>query len=183
MIVVYGATSSGKSRVAENIALRLSKENKKLIYLATMEKKTEAARKRIEHHKKLRSGKGFFTIEEEVCIRNHESELCGNTVLIECVSNYVANIIFDRFHERILSDTECSDIATSIADEIINLKDSCNLVVVTNNVFGDYVSDEWCDAYMRVLGLVNRYLADACDTFVEVVAGMEIIIKGECSWL
>ena len=62
VVLVVGVPDSGKSALAESVALELSGENKR-IYLATMEVLDEAGYERVKKHRKLRKGKGFFTIE------------------------------------------------------------------------------------------------------------------------
>ena len=67
MITVIGSATSGKSEASENIAVNIAKENnKQLIYLATMESESAAAKERIKKHRNLRKDKGFITIEEQV---------------------------------------------------------------------------------------------------------------------
>ena len=65
--LVIGVPDSGKSALAEDLAMKLSRDGKR-IYLATMEILDDAGKKRVEKHRKLREGKGFFTIEAPVKI-------------------------------------------------------------------------------------------------------------------
>lgn len=175
MIVVYGSTSSGKSNIAENIAVSVAQNRENLYYIATMENKSETAKERIAHHRQLRDGKGFITIEEEL-----NPECPEGVALLECVSNLVANVLFAEYGEKIIPEEKCDELALDIFGRIDNLGRNCKLVVVTNNVFGTgHTSDEWCDRYMRILGRVNELLADRCDCFVEVTAGIANVIKGE----
>ena len=193
MILVYGATSSGKSNIAENIAVKLNTTQNRtanmcdgpnsLIYLATMESESDAARERIEHHRKLRSGKGFTTIEEALDLSHMYNQAKKNTVLLECMSNLVANVLFDRFGETCPKDSEIVSLSEEIADQVIGLDELCELVVVTNDVFGEYYhADAWCDSYMKLLGMVNIHLADKAECFIEVRAGVPTFLKGEKRW-
>ena len=60
MILVYGTASSGKSNIAENMAVDHSKKSDtSLVYIATMENKSDAAKERIKRHREQREGKGF----------------------------------------------------------------------------------------------------------------------------
>ena len=66
IVVVYGGNASGKSQLAERIAVELYKEQSgsRLIYLATMKNDgTPEARSRIAAHRSRRAGAGFQTIE------------------------------------------------------------------------------------------------------------------------
>ena len=63
LIVVTGVSGSGKSEYAEQICCKLSGDRKKY-YIATMQPYGEEGKKRILRHHRLRSGKGFETIEQ-----------------------------------------------------------------------------------------------------------------------
>ena len=65
--LIIGGSGSGKSEYAENQAVLLSKkEDLSLYYIATMKPFGEEGKRRVERHRRLRSGKGFFTIEHYV---------------------------------------------------------------------------------------------------------------------
>ena len=182
MIVVYGTSSSGKSQVAEDIATGLGKD-KSLFYVATMERRSAASKDRIKRHRAMRQGKGFVTIEEELDLKKIISKVSGGVVLLECVSNYVANILFGQYGENILREDELEALAESIAEDVSLLDEVCELVVVTNDLFKNYYStDSWVDGYMRLLARVNILLAKQATTFIEVEMGICNFIKGEKSW-
>ncbi|MCH5213158.1 MAG: bifunctional adenosylcobinamide kinase/adenosylcobinamide-phosphate guanylyltransferase, partial [Oscillospiraceae bacterium] len=128
--LITGGSGSGKSEYAENRAMELCGDSEPLIYLAAMKPYGEGAQKRIERHRKLREGKGFKTIEKYIDYA--DVELPENaTVLLECMSNLLANEMFDAggdFIRRIITGIE------HIADS------SKNLVIVTNDIFSDGVS-------------------------------------------
>lgn len=172
MIIVYGAAGSGKSEVAENIITSLAKKSKgELIYLATMENKSEAAKERIQRHLRLREGKGFVTIEETCDLSKHLGEVENKFVLVEDLSNLLANIYF-------------SSQKNNISDQFRLIEKSAKeIVIVANNIFEEGPSsDEMCDGYIRELATLNIELATLSDTFVEVICGQEIIRKGENTW-
>ena len=65
-------------------------------YLATMQIFDEEGRDRVERHRNLRKGKGFFTIEQPTgisCVLE-KMETEDRTVLLECISNLTANEMF-----------------------------------------------------------------------------------------
>ena len=187
MILIYGSTASGKSQIAEDTAVKLAKSSKReLVYLATMENKSAAAAKRIEHHRKLRKGKGFTLIEEMYDPSARLDELKGKVVLLECVSNLLANVMFEESDtvSLITGEASCnvdqhiSSIADKVFKRIISMcqiveKDGTSVVIVTNNIFAaGKNTDIICDAYMRALGLINIRLAAASEQFIEVTAGL-----------
>ena len=183
MIVVYGGTSSGKSNIAENIATAIAGEERKLFYVATMENKSDAAKERIKHHKELRAGKGFETIEEELSMKTIAPKVENGVVLLECISNLAANIMFAESGEKPIDKSEADKYAFKIYEEIEALNEAAELVAVANNIFSDgYSSDAWVDGYMKVLGKVNELIAEDAEVFIEVTAGIENVIKGEKFW-
>lgn len=98
MIVVTGVSGSGKSEYAENRAAALAGGGP-LYYVAAMEPYGEEAARRIRRHRSLRAGKGFTTLE---CYRDiakvpdmiGASRCREATVLVECMSNLLANEMF-----------------------------------------------------------------------------------------
>ena len=96
--VIMGVSGSGKSEYAEDMAVRLA-DGRGLYYAATMEPYGEEGRARVARHRKQRAGKGFTTLE---CYRDIENiagmigtDRCRDaTVLLECMSNLLANEMF-----------------------------------------------------------------------------------------
>ena len=93
MILVTGGSGSGKSAFAEDCVVSFGKTDR--IYIATMYPFDEESRKRVQRHRKMRQGKGFETVE---CYTGLDKirlpENC--TVLLECMSNLVANEMFQE---------------------------------------------------------------------------------------
>ena len=104
----------------------------------------------------------------------------GKTVLLECMSNLVAN---EMFSEENLSAVMDKEKIRQLSGEIINgvtaLHDSCDiLIIVTNQIFEDGIRyDASTMDYIRLLGDVNRQIAERAEQVVEVVAGIPIFIK------
>lgn len=166
--LVYGGSGSGKSAFAEDLVCKTNYPNR--YYLATMKSFDEEADRRIEKHRKQREGKGFITIEQPTDIANTIVDP-DSIVLLECMSNLVANEMFAG--ERNVSFTECAD---KIIDDVVTLsKKAAALVIVTNNIFEDGVSyDEGTKEFMRALGLINERLAKFSNEVYEVVVGIGI---------
>ena len=179
MKIIYGAASSGKSSVAEDMAVEAAKklgEATTLYYMATMETASEAAQERIKRHRAMRAGKGFETIEEMYEPSKHIHQVKGGVVLLECLSNLVANVYWKQYGDGIPGIEEIHALSEQIVDELIQIDQVSQLVIVTNNIFEDgYSQDAWCDAYMQILGLVNRKLAKIGELY-EVIAGCTVHI-------
>ena len=178
LTVIAGVSASGKSEYAERRALELS-GGRKLYYVATMQPSGEEGRQRIARHRRLRGGKGFTTIE---CYRDIErvldrigADVCGEaTILMECMSNLLANEMFSPAAEG------SGDAAEKILTGITYLSGRCrHLVVVTNEVCSDgIVYDRGTEVYIKLLGTINQKLTEMADEAVEVVYSVPLFLKG-----
>lgn len=176
-VLVTGGSCSGKSAYAEKRLLALCPEEKKY-YVAAMQAEDEESRERIARHRRARAGKGFCTIEQPVKIQDAAArmETGDRGALLECVSNLVANEMFDAHGQR-----AGAEVTAKVTEGIALLrKELTHLVIVSNNVFEDgTVYEEGTMAYMRAMGHINRELAAMADEVVEVVAGIPVVIKTE----
>ncbi|MCR5580218.1 MAG: bifunctional adenosylcobinamide kinase/adenosylcobinamide-phosphate guanylyltransferase [Pseudobutyrivibrio sp.] len=181
--LVYGGSSSGKSGFAEDLVCHSTSKNK--YYLATMGVRDEESVARIERHRQIRAGKGFVTLEHERDVYNAipeiesidlgdfstDSEADGTIVLLECMSNLVANEMFrdgeiypaEQVVNKILGDIE--ELAECVS----------SMVIVSNNVFEDGIDyDPGTQEYLKALGMINRAIAKLSDDVYEVVVGIGI---------
>ena len=128
LVVVTGGSGSGKSAFAEETVLSFGEARR--IYIATMQAFDEESHRRIRRHRHMRAGKGFETIErytelDELLIPKD----C--VVLLECMSNLVANEMFREggFHP---------EVAEKITEGVKNLLSQAkHVVIVTNEIFSD----------------------------------------------
>ena len=174
LIVVTGVSGSGKSEYAEQICCKLSGDRKKY-YIATMQPYGEEGKKRILRHHRLRSGKGFETIEQYMHIGEAAERISNKpVVLLECMSNLLANECFEE-----------NGHPDNIFAECMQLYSECShLVIVTNEVFSDGCEyDDSTTDYIRRLGELNVKLAKAADTVVEVVYTIPVVLKGDISYV
>ena len=194
--LVIGGSGSGKSAYAEQMAVKAA-GNGSLYYVATMQVYDEEGKKKVERHQKMRAGKGFLTIEQprrleeaakKVAAESVPAEIASagkvttekaptgveKTVLLECMSNLVANEMFQEngSHEKTVK---------AVIDGVCHLKEQTeNLVIVTNEIFSetaDYQGDT--ERYQEYLGKINQGLANISDEVVEVVYGIPIYHKTE----
>lgn len=182
MILIYGSASSGKSLVAEKVAVDAGKRLKaELIYMATMENSSDEAKLRIKHHSKMREGKGFSLIEEMYNPAEHVDTIKDRIVLIECMSNLVGNVLFKEFGDNPINDAQIKLLSKKIVDEIILVSDmAVETVIVSNDVFSDGIKyDSWTEGYLKLLASVNIKLAEKSSNVIQVVNGCLDIIKGD----
>lgn len=171
--LVIGGAGSGKSEYAEDLAVKLGYSNK--IYIATMLAYDNESIRRIQKHQKQRANKHFITIE---CPRDLEN--CqigeGSTVLLECMSNIVAN---EMYTEEGIATVE--EVFSKIAKGIEHLEKTAeHIVIVSNQVFSDGKEyDESTKEYLKALSRLNQFIAIRATDVVEVVSGIPIVHKGE----
>lgn len=164
--LIIGGAASGKSEYAESWAMRLSG---KRIYLATMRPWDRECLSRIARHRRLRSDRGFSTVERYTGLAGTKIPAEAN-VLLECMGNLTANELFDP---------EGGGETAIFQGVDALLGRSQHLTVVTNELFSggaDYGEDTLL--YLRALARVNRCLADRADTVVETACGLPNFLKG-----
>lgn len=183
MELVIGGSGSGKSAYAETAICRehcRSLEEDKdafLYYIADMIPYGAETEKKIAHHREMRAGKGFQTLEWYYGLAEHITApdappLEGASVLLECISNLTANEMYEPKAAKIAA-------AEAVIRGVQMLHERCrNLVVVTNDVFRESGSDsEEMVLYKKNLARINRALAEEADRVTEVVSGIPIQIR------
>ena len=160
MILVIGTPNSGKSALAEELAIKTHDPVR--YYLATMEVRDEAGLERVLKHRRQRAGKGFMTIERTSDLTKALPEMKDadrSVVLLECMANLVGNEMHcacsledDRFADRIMGDIQF--LAAHVH----------HLIVVTDEYEKDASGyDDETRTYVRLLDLVNEKLMEYAD--------------------
>lgn len=171
LIFVFGGSGSGKSEYAEK---RISEAGEMpRYYVATMEPFGKEGKKRIERHRKLRSGKGFTTVEYATHLEGLRLPEKG-AVLLEDISNLLANEIWSE-NGRGWS----QDLSEDICRSIERLADGQQLTVVVGNDIhrdGEPQTPEM-EQYASLLAECQTRLAALADEVVEVVCGIAIILR------
>ena len=179
-LVITGGSGSGKSAYAEQCVLDCGPAER--IYIATMYPFDEECDRRIRRHREMRRQKQFSTLECYTGLKTADIPE-DSVVLLECMSNLVANEMFGSEQHGDTDHGIDSGIAGTVSDRI--LKEIAELsgkvdhfVIVSNNVFEDGIDyEESTRNYIRELGHVNAGLAAMADTVVEVVVGIPVFIK------
>lgn len=188
MTLILGGSGSGKSAYAEDYLLRITADKQKSdkseyrkYYIATMQIRDAEMQAKVARHHRLRQGKGFTTIEQPVALEKalemlweSETQIQFVAVLLECMSNLVANEMFS------MEVQEAGQVVTErVLQGVDALKSQADpLVIVTNNVFEDgIVYDTGMIEYIETLGRINERLAAEADEVIEVVAGIPQWIK------
>ena len=167
-ILITGGSKSGKSAAAEKIAVS---SGLPLYYIATMMPYGDDAHEAIERHRKMRSGKGFKTIEKYTDV----SEICFSdkpAVLLECIGNLCANEMFSA---------NCQNVSEKIFRDIELLCRRTGLLIAVTSQVGEdgIVYDSGTMEYIKELGKLNARLSGIADSVIETVYGIPLILKGE----
>lgn len=193
--LVIGGSGSGKSAYAEQMAVKAA-GNGSLYYVATMQVYDEEGKKKVERHQKMRAGKGFLTIEQPRRLKEAAKKVAtekvsagkvaaervpaGKIVLLECMPNLVANEMFSEENlSAVMDEAKVKQLSHEIISGVTALQDSCDiLIIVTNQIFEDGIRyDASTMDYIRLLGDINRQIAERAEQVIEVVAGIPIFIK------
>ena len=196
LIVVYGGSASGKSAFAEKMTDEIAADcGATRIYLATMKPWGAEAEARVARHQAQRAQYGFATCECYGRLSSIPADEIpdGSVVLLECMGNVMANLLFD---ESVSTDFEADDavdintaapldpddiVAATLADIDQLAARTAALVIVANDIGADGVEyGPDTEIYRRALGATQCALANRADTVVEVVSGCARIIKGRC---
>ncbi len=172
LTLVTGGSGSGKSAFAEDRVLSFGEAQR--IYIATMHPFDEESHKRIERHRKMRAGKGFETVECYTGLKNVKLP-SGCVVLLECMSNLVANEMFEEQGAHGQTVREITEGIDSL------LGQAAHVVIVTNEIFSDAaVFEGEMDSYLEYLGKINQAVSKRADEVVEVVYGIPVYHKSVC---
>ena len=167
--LVLGGARSGKSSFALKLANRKGKEK---FYLATAEAFDEEMKKRIEHHKKKRTG-SWKTIEEALDITGVLKKLRSqcDVVVIDCMTLWLSNLLHQGY------DDEAIAIKTKELLDTIKGNDYL-LIAVSNEVGMGIVPDNKLARDFRDLaGRLNQEMAAAADEVYFLLSGIPQKIK------
>jgi len=167
LTVVLGENNSGKSAYAESLAVEYAaEEGGKLYYIATMMPYGDDGQDRVKRHRAQRTGKGFMTIESPSTVARLGIAV-GSTILIEDISNLLANKIFESGQTGSTGEAE----AEAVLNEILELSERRNVVAVTiTGLSGEGYSEETIN-YIRALDVLNTALVDYADKAYRLTGG------------
>ena len=167
--VITGGSGSGKSRYAEQQVMELGDHRR--IYVATMHPYDEESYRRIDRHRAMRAEKNFETLECYTGLAELEIP-AGCDVLLECMSNLVANEMFEPGAAGLHT-------VNAVLNGVNHLREeAANLIIVTNEIFSDGIAySSQTRIYQEYLGAINQEIAHMADKVTEVVYGIPIPVK------
>lgn len=165
IVLISGSNGSGKSRFAENLVVKIQNER---YYIATMISQTHDNELRIQKHQKQREGLGFITLELPYQVGDTAiSE--NSSVLLEDVSNLLANVLFERGGKE-----------EDVYRDILNLAQRCRILfAVTISGLRPEVYEGMTAAYICALNQLNQSLFEQSAAAVKMIDGTPQWQKGD----
>ena len=168
IILVTGGQRSGKSRYAQELALKLA-ENP--VYLATSRVWDDEFRERVRRHQQDR-GPQWTNLEEEKVISRCDVQ--GRVVVIDCVTLWCTNFFFD-----LDADTDRSLAAAKAEFDRFTAQDA-TFIFVTNEIgMGGTSENKIQRKFTDMQGWMNQYVASRADEVILMVSGIATKIKCE----
>ena len=170
--VFIGGSKSGKSKLSEDLALKLCQKD--ILYIATMKAYDIEDEERIKKHIKRRENLNFITIEKEKNIHELINEINeDDTVLLDSITSLLNN---EMFHKNSIVKNASSKIICGINNI---MKKAKNVIIVSDYIFNDAITyDEVSEEYKKELSLINMFLVQKCENGFECAFGNMEIHKG-----
>ena len=172
LILILGGARSGKSTLAERMALR----GRRVLFVATAEGRDEDMKRRIAAHRKRRPA-AWDTLEEPVdLVAALRPVVDGyDTILLDCLTLWVSNLLLER-QDRSGSGSRIQDSARELMDLIEGTH--ATWILVSNEVGQGIVpSSALGRAYRDALGRVNQMAASRADKVYLMTAGLALELK------
>lgn len=170
--LVLGGARSGKSRYAEQQAI---KSNKQVIYIATAEAGDDEMQARVNSHRQGRP-QNWLTVEEPIqlagIIKKYNNQ--KNYLLIDCLTLWLSNILFDKQGEL---QQAVFEKQTGELFAVLN-NFSGQVILVSNEVgLGIIAMDKITRRFVDEAGFLHQKIAALSNKVVFITAGLPQILK------
>ena len=168
IILVTGGQRSGKSRYAQELALRLAEDP---VYLATSRVWDDEFRERVRRHQ-LDRGPQWTNLEEEKWIG--KCDVRGRVVVIDCVTLRSTNFFLDN-------DSNVDKSLQEIKSEFDRfVEQEATFIFVTNEIgMGGIAVDPVQRRFTDLQGWVNQYIGSKANEVILMVSGIALSVKNE----
>ncbi|MGM0836402.1 MAG: bifunctional adenosylcobinamide kinase/adenosylcobinamide-phosphate guanylyltransferase [Bacillota bacterium] len=176
IIFISGGARSGKSTYAEKMAHSIysNAKNARLIYIATAKRSDKEMERRIKIHRKERASEWQVVEKPYELSRTLENFESGDVILIDCLTIWLSNMMFDRaysFPELVAEVSQWCSIA--------QLK-KLQLIIVSNDLNEGCPSPyELVNEYMYSLERLHQMVVQEAQYAIQIIAGIPTYWKGE----
>jgi len=169
--LILGGARSGKSRYAENLAV---KTNKNLIYIATAQMLDKEMQERVAEHQKDRQNKAWKTIEEPLALASslEQHSTVDSVILVDCLTMWLNNLL--AAEDENLLQNEVSKLLKcikSLQGEVIFVSNEVGMGIIPMGELTRQFVDE--------SGRLHQQLAQIVDQVVLMVAGLPLFVKSQ----
>ena len=167
LTIVLGGAASGKSLVAEQLAVYTGKSR---IYLATSQVLDDEMRLKVRQHLAQR-GSDWTTIEAPLDLPLELARLNSDQVcLIDCASMWLTN--------HLLAETNLKSEQSKL---LAGLRDCAAQIVIVSNEVGHGIvpGDTLSRRFREAQGRLNIALAAQANRVVQVTVGLPCVLKGD----
>lgn len=181
MILIVGGARSGKSRLAEEIAMQAGGA---VTYIATANVYDDEMAERVRMHQSRRPA-GWLTVEEPLLLTSalERVPLTTNTVIMDCLTLWLTNLLLQRFDDS-ASPAEHRQWDEEILAQVAELcsrlhEESFRTIIVSNEVGSGLVPEHPLGRVFRdIAGRANQMVAAQADRVYLAVAGLPLCVKG-----
>lgn len=176
--LITGGNRSGKSSYAESLCPADS-----VLYIATAIVTDEEMAARIQRHQKSRP-ETWRTLEGYRDLGSAAAEGEEDTILLDCVTNMISNLIFAQDQDVDALSKEGQDaLYQAILKEFQDLVEGVRrtdkrLILVSNEVGMGLISEyKLGRLFVDFAGFINQYLAKQADDVIFMVSGLPLHLK------
>jgi len=166
VILFTGGMKSGKSKCAEEMALKYSPPR---LYVATGVVTDKEMEERVKRHQKRREGY-FDTVEEPIKL----SALLDrdyNLIMFDCLTFWYNNLFYylEKENDRLLE-------LEAFVNKLGNTKK--DVILVTNEVgWGIIPENALARKFIDFAGMANQKIQEVCDEVYLVLSGIDVRVK------
>lgn len=168
--LILGGVRSGKSRLAESLAINSGKQ---VLYVATATIGDDEMQARIDQHKANRPDE-WIIVEEPLQLANVIKEYSNKnySIVIDCLTLWITNLLLADDNHAMAAEREALiNVLKEIDDEITLVSNETGMGIIPLGDLTRRFGDE--------AGITNQLIATICDRVILTVAGLPLVLKGE----
>ncbi|MCF6303677.1 MAG: bifunctional adenosylcobinamide kinase/adenosylcobinamide-phosphate guanylyltransferase [Devosiaceae bacterium] len=168
--LILGGARSGKSALAEKIALNLCANP---AYIATAQARDDEMLARVKQHRLERNG-AFTTFEEPLDLSRtiEKAAAAHRAIVVDCLTLWMSNLAE-------LSEQDTAKRSEDLVQTLAHIQSS-DVIFVSNEVgLGIVPANSIARSFRDETGILHQRLAGVCANTMLVVAGLPLVLKGQ----